>query len=328
MDEVHGLHVIVGAGAIGTATARELAARGARVRVVTRRGGAPALDAVEAVAADASDRERLTELCRGAAALYNCANPPYHRWAEEWPPIASSLLATAEATGARLVTLSNLYMYAPSSRPLAEGDPLTTTLAKGLVRAAMTEAAMEANAAGRVEATEARASDFVGPGLTDQGLLGERVVPRLLAGRSLLLVGDAGAAHSWSYTADVAHTLVTLATSPLAPGRVWHVPSAEPASQREMVTALAQAAGVEVPPIRSLPGTALVALGLVSTQLRELARIRYQWTRPFTVDSSAAQAELGLTPTPRSVVAAETVAWWRARIAPDASRATTARAAA
>ena len=86
------LHVIVGAGPIGTSTAEHLVALGHQVRVVTRSGSGP--EHVERVAADATDADRLTELTRGAAALYNCANPPYHRWPELgrrwrapcWPP--------------------------------------------------------------------------------------------------------------------------------------------------------------------------------------------------------------------------------------------------
>ncbi|MGC1212288.1 MAG: FAD-dependent monooxygenase, partial [Micromonospora sp.] len=52
------LHVIVGAGPVGTATARLLAERGERVRVVTRRGTGPEHPAVERVAADAADADR------------------------------------------------------------------------------------------------------------------------------------------------------------------------------------------------------------------------------------------------------------------------------
>ena len=41
------------------------------------------------MAADATDAERLTALTRGAAALYNCANPAYHQWLTDWPPMAA-----------------------------------------------------------------------------------------------------------------------------------------------------------------------------------------------------------------------------------------------
>src|SRR4051812_1210404 len=94
------LHVIVGAGPVGSTTAELLAAAGHEVRVVTRSGSGPSHPLVERVAADVSDSEALAKLCIGADALYNCANPAYHQWATDWPPMARALLAAATATGA------------------------------------------------------------------------------------------------------------------------------------------------------------------------------------------------------------------------------------
>ena len=96
------LHVIVGAGPVGTGVAKLLAERGERVRIVSRRGAGPEHAAVERVAADATQADRLAELATGAAALYNCASPLYHRWFTDWPPLAASLLAAAERSGAVL----------------------------------------------------------------------------------------------------------------------------------------------------------------------------------------------------------------------------------
>src|SRR3954469_6173820 len=70
-----GKHVIVGAGGVGGGVARELAAAGHEVVVVTRAGRGPAVDGVRAVALDAGDAAALTAVTRGADALYNCANP-------------------------------------------------------------------------------------------------------------------------------------------------------------------------------------------------------------------------------------------------------------
>ena len=49
------LHVVVGAGPVGTATAGLLADAGHAVRVVTRSGSGPRRPGVELVAADAAD---------------------------------------------------------------------------------------------------------------------------------------------------------------------------------------------------------------------------------------------------------------------------------
>ena len=158
------LHVIVGAGPIGTAAARQLVDDGHQVRVITRGGAGLDHPAVERIAADATDTSRLASLTAGAAALYNCANPLYHRWPVDWPPLAGALLAAAERSGAVLVTMSNLYGYGPVDVPMTEDLPLAPSSVKGGIRAQMWREVLAAHRAGRVRATEARASDFVGVG--------------------------------------------------------------------------------------------------------------------------------------------------------------------
>ena len=76
---------------------------GEQVRILSRRGIGPEHPAIERVAADAADADRLSSLIAAAAALYNCANPPYHRWLSDWPPLASALLAASERTEASML---------------------------------------------------------------------------------------------------------------------------------------------------------------------------------------------------------------------------------
>src|ERR1035437_3834161 len=109
------------------------------------------------------------------------ANPAYHRWPTDWPPIAKSLLTTAERSNAVLVTVSNLYGYGEVSGPMTENLPLAAYGPKGLTRVQMWRDALAAHDAGRGRATEVRGSDYVGRGA--QSHLGDRGVPRLLPGR-------------------------------------------------------------------------------------------------------------------------------------------------
>jgi nucleoside-diphosphate-sugar epimerase len=178
-----GSDLVIGAGVIGSRVARMLAEGGHRVCVVSRHGSGPA--GVTHLAADAADAAAMARLAEGAAVIYNCVNPAYHRWPADWPPIAASLLGAAERSGAVLVTLSNLYGYGPAARslggsaydqahPMTEATPLAATGRKGQVRARVWQDALAAHQAGRVRVAEVRASDFVGPGATSA--LGERIV--------------------------------------------------------------------------------------------------------------------------------------------------------
>ncbi|MEG3628359.1 NAD-dependent epimerase/dehydratase family protein [Streptomyces poriticola] len=306
------VHVVIGFGPAGAATARLLVDKGHSVRVITRSGRSPE-PGIEHIALDATDSEALTEAAQGAVALYSCAAPPYHRWAAEWPPLAASLCAAAEATGAVLVLLGNLYGYGPVDGPLTEDLPLAATGTKGRVRAAVWERAHTLHRQGRIKAVEVRASDFFGPGVTDGGHLAGRVMPRLLRGAPVSVLGDPDAPHSWTYLPDVARALVEVAGAEQAWGRPWHVPTQPPLSAREMVERLASRAGTGPVAVRRLPPAALALASLFSPLLRELKEIRYQFERPFVLDSQAYETALSVRATPLDEQIAATVDWWRER---------------
>ncbi|MGV9807541.1 NAD-dependent epimerase/dehydratase family protein [Micromonospora chersina] len=299
------LHVIVGAGPVGTATARLLAERGERVRVVTRRGTGPAHPAIERIAADAADAERLTALTEGAAALYNCANPAYHRWPLDWPPLAAALLTAAERTGAVLAGVGNLYGYGPVDAPMTEATPLAATGAKGRVRNRMWADALAAHQAGRARVTEVRGSDYVGADGTSLAMM---VLPRVLAGQRVFLPVDWDAPHTWTYIPDVARTLVAAATDERAWGRAWHVPSAPAVPMRDLAGRAAALVGAPAPRLIRMPYPVLWVAGLANPFARELRETAYQFDRPYVLDSTAATATLGVEPTPLDRVVKETVA--------------------
>jgi nucleoside-diphosphate-sugar epimerase len=309
-----GSELVIGAGVIGSRVARMLAEAGHRVSVVSRHGSGPA--GVTHLAANAADAEAMASLTEGAAVIYNCVNPAYHRWAADWPPIAASLLGAAERSGAVLVTLSNLYGYGPAARslgvsaydqahPMTEATPLAATGRKGQVRARVWQDALAAHQAGRVRVAEVRGSDFVGPGATSA--LGERIVGRVRQGKSVSVLGHADRPHTWSFTEDVARMLVVAGSDPRAWGRAWHVPSDEPLSQRQVIADFARAAGVGQVRVGTLPPVLLRGMGLVWPLMRELRETEYQFRDDFIMDSSAAQATFGLKPTPWEEIAEVTV---------------------
>ncbi len=292
-----GRHVIVGAGSVGTATAHALIGAGHEVTLVTRSGSGPEGPGLTRVAADASDPSALAGAVGAADALYNCANPPYHRWPELWPPMAASMLEVAARAGTVLVIMDNLYAYGPVDHPMTEGDALASTGTKGRVRAAMWEVALEAHRAGRVRVTAARASDFFGPGVVETSVF-FRNVDRLLAGRKVRVLGDPDVPHSWTYVPDVGRTLAVLGTDERAWGRPWHVPTVPPLTQRELAARFCAVAGGPVPTVGTYSAGTLAVAGVVSAQMRELKETRYQFDLPFVLDSSACTATFGIEATP------------------------------
>jgi nucleoside-diphosphate-sugar epimerase len=293
-------HVVVGAGPTGTATALLLASTGDDVRVVTRRGTGPAHPRIELVAADAT--VSLTELSRGAATIFNCAMPPYNRWPEETPALSSALLAAAESTGAAYVNLSNAYGYGPFDDPVTPDLPLRPTTIKGRVRTRMYLDGLAAHSAGRLRFAEVRPGDYLGVGAV--AMFNLMIGPNVLAGEEVVFPADLDVAHSWTYTGDVAATLVAVARGD-GWGRAWHTPQTSDISVREMTARFASVAGVPVPPIREMTALELHTLTTTDPVMAEAAEMQYLYLRPMVLDWSDTAAKLDLKPTPLDDVLGE-----------------------
>ncbi|WP_280668158.1 MULTISPECIES: NAD-dependent epimerase/dehydratase family protein [unclassified Kitasatospora] len=299
------LHVIVGAGPVGSATARLLADRGDEVRLITRSGSGPAHPGIERVKADATDPDTLVRLTTRATAIYHCAQPAYHRWAAEFPPLNASTLHAAEATGAVLVSVGNLYLYGQVDGPITEDLPARPNSAKGRVRADLWAAQLAAHHAGRIRAAEVRGSDYLGADVVSTFTV--MVLPAVLRGRRALAPADVDTPHSWTYTGDMARTLVAVADDESAWGRPWHAPTPPPMSMRELADLAATLAAAPTARTGRMPTALLRLAGLFSADAREIPEVRYQFDHPFVLDSTQATTAFGLAPTPTEEALRETI---------------------
>ncbi len=307
------LHVVFGTGQVGSALAAHLGAMGIAARAVSRNRPRALADGVDWRAADVTDPEAAAGAAKGASVIYQCLNAPYDQWPERFPPLQRGVLAAAEANGALLVSLENLYGYGPTgTRPMTEDLPLAATTVKGRTRAAMTAELLAAAEAGRVRVAIGRASDFFGAGVTQGSTLGERVFGNALRGRRADFIGNPDLPHTYSYVPDIAAGLATLGTDPRAVGQVWHLPGPQTVTTRALLDLVAVQVGHPVA-VRSVPKLALRALGLVNPMLRGLAETAYQFDQPFVMETSKYEAAFGPAGTPLAVAVAATVAWYRTR---------------
>ncbi|WP_328334282.1 NAD-dependent epimerase [Kribbella sp. NBC_00382] len=298
------MRVVVGSGPVGTAVARLLVERGEQVRLVTRSGTGP--DGVEKVKADATDPAVLTKLADGAETVFSCGGPAYERWVPDWPPLGASLVKTAGATGAVLLTTGNLYGYGQPAGVMKDGDPDRPNSVKGQVRARVWADALAAHDAGRIRTAEVRGSDYLGAGAASFFTIG--VLPGVLAGRRTAVPADLDALHSWTAVDDVARTLVAIASSDDgALGRVWHVPTPPPTSIRDLAAQAAAIAGAPAPRLSAMPGAVLWLGGLFNKQAREIRELQYQFRAPFVLDSADAQQTFDLTPSTTAAALEATV---------------------
>ncbi|WP_431958433.1 NAD-dependent epimerase/dehydratase family protein [Nocardia lijiangensis] len=290
------LHVVVGAGPVGSAAALLLAERGADVRLLTRSGSGPEHPRIARIRVDATDAAALAAQCAGATAIHHCAGLEYARWATGFPPLIHAAISAAEASGALLLTVGNLYGYGEFDGPVDESHPLRPNSAKGRVRADLWNEALTAHREGRIRTAEVRGSDYLGAGANST--FTAVVLPAVTAGKAALFPGDPDAPHSWTAIEDVARTLAAVADDESSWGRAWHVPTATPLSVRALADLTANLTGASPARVRRMPSAVLWAAGLFNSDAREIRELRYQFDRPFVVDSTAATKQFGIEPLP------------------------------
>ena len=306
------LHVVTGAGPVGATIALQLADQGHPVRLLTRSGSGPEHPLIDRRQVDVSRADLLSEQVEGAIAVHHCIHGSTYRasaWRSELPAAERVVLDAAGRVGAVVTFPESLYSYGPVEVPMAEDLPRNATHGKLGIRAELLRARAESSTPN----VSVAASDFYGPRVR-MAHAGERLVPALLAGKRVTMIGNLDLPHSFTYVPDLARAMVTASQDPSLWGQVLHAPTAPAVSQRQVATALAEAAGVSKPKLSALPAWVLKAVGLVSVDSRELAETSYMFTRPFVLDSSRSEALLGQAPTPLDVAAKETVEWWQAEL--------------
>jgi nucleoside-diphosphate-sugar epimerase len=300
-DQRH--HVVLGAGPVGRAIVARLVETGTTPTVVTRSG--TRVPGANAHRVDITDPTHLAEAVARADVVYQCAQPAYHRWQEEFPGLQRGVVDAAAASGSLLVVVENLYGYGRVDGRLTEDLPLGADTRKGAVRARMYLDLVEAHQTGRIRMVVARASDFFGPHV-DGSAFGERFVSQVVAGKKVDILGDPETLHSVTYVPDLATAMVRLASEPESWGRAWHVPNAPAVTQRELVELAAQAGGTE-PKVRRVARWQLKAIGMFSAPMRETVEMAYEFEHDFVVDHSAYAARFGDHSTPLAAAFAATM---------------------
>ncbi len=307
------LHVVLGAGQVGPLVARELRARGHRVRVVRKSPKPVGVEGVEVAAFDVRDAEAVARATDGAACVYHCASPLYFEWSKLLLPMTRGIVEGTRRSGANLVVLDNLYMYGDTAH-MHPGSAVAPRSRKGTLRAEAAECMLDpAMRAGR-RVSIGRSADFFGPGAT-QSLFGERFFRRVVAGQAGESFGDPDQPHTYAYVPDVAAGLVALGTSASAEG-VYLLPVQPAETTRAVMQRFYEVLGRDLGVAR-VPTWALRVMGLFDPGVRELVEMIYQWQQPYVVDDSRMRAEFGLAPTPWSEAVATTVAWGRDAVRPS-----------
>ncbi|MFQ3661419.1 MAG: NAD-dependent epimerase/dehydratase family protein [Chloroflexaceae bacterium] len=304
------LHVVLGAGPLGRATARALCQRGHRVRIVSRSRAKEVPLACEVDRADLNDASAVREVVQGAAVVYQCAQPPYHLWTTQFPALQQAIIQGVAHIGAKLIVAENLYMYGAVQGPIHEGLPAQAHTRKGRVRARLAEEVAEAHQSGLLRTAAARGSNFFGPGVR-HSTLGDGVFLPALQGKPAQAIGRLDVPHSYTYIEDFGETMAILGERDEALGRHWHVPTAPAMTQRELIGMIYHELGAE-PQMRGMGRLMMMAGALFLRDAREMLEMLYEFEQPFVVNSTRFERAFQVAPTPLHEAIRHTVAWYRA----------------
>jgi nucleoside-diphosphate-sugar epimerase len=294
------LALVLGAnGGSGAAIVRALLAHGWRVRALARTPKPDLLPGAEIVKGDAMRRADVLTAAQGASLIVHAVNPSgYRNWGQVVLPMIDNSIAAAEATGARIVLPGTVYNFGPETFPiLRENDPQNPRTRKGKIRVAL-EARLQDAAERGVRSLIVRAGDFFGRHTVNSWFSQGMVKPNQPL-RGVVYPGKRNVGHAWAYLPDFGETIARLVDreSELATFERFHFRGHYFARGVEIAErAGAVANGEKGAPVRGFPWIVVLLLSPFVRLFREMAEMRYLWTRDVELDNAKLVAFLGEEP--------------------------------
>jgi nucleoside-diphosphate-sugar epimerase len=292
------MHTILGAnGVIGRELSLALVGKRHRIRQVSRTPRR-VNETDELLSADLLDPAATDRAVAGSEIAYLVAGLKYDTavWQEQWPRVMGNVIDACVHHGSKLVFFDNVYAYGRVADTMTEDTPFNPASRKGEVRARIAQQLLDAMHARELQAMIVRAADFYGPGAVSS-FTHVTVFERIRAGKTPQWIGNADAAHSFTYTPDAGRAVALLAQSPAAYGQTWHAPtSGEPMSGREFVRVACELAQ-RPSRLQVAPRWMLRLMGLFTPALRENDEMMYQFEYDYRFDSSKIARAFGVEAT-------------------------------
>jgi nucleoside-diphosphate-sugar epimerase len=310
--------VLGATGGFGGAVARELLARGHRVRALIRNPirarsvlGHP--DNLELIEGSAEDRHGLIEAVSDCALIVHGVNYPYHQWQPYMEVVTVHVLEAARLQRATVLFPGNvLGLGQQVARPLTEDAFMRASTHKGRLRVRLEDSLRRATRDRAVQVIVLRTGDTFGP--TVRNGLVDPIFGNAVQARPLQWVGRPSAPHQWAYAPDVARVAVALweRAGELAPFEVFHFAGHIASSQRSFLELVAKLAGRPVLKLRRTPWWWLRIRALSRPTLRELLELRYLFDDAVILNDNRLRKLLPeLTATPIEQAVAETLESYR-----------------
>ena len=254
-----------GAGFIGSALIRALAAEGYAVRVVDdlSSGDAANLDdtGAELRVGDVRDLDLLTEAARGCDVLFHLAagagvvesmNDPLTNFDQNARGTVTALEAARRAGVPRLVFSSSNAPLGENAYPAREDKPVAPLSPYGASKAAGEAYCSAFYGAYGMEAVVVRFSNAYGPRSAHKGNVIPLFIRRLRAGEDLVVFGDGTQTRDFVFCEDLAAGLIAAARTPGVGGQIFQLASGVETTLNRLLELLAQTSGL-TPQVRREP---------------------------------------------------------------------------
>ena len=292
------LHTILGAGGVvANDLAEALIRKGEPVRLVSRQP--KARPGASLMSADISIPEETDRAVQGSSIVYLCAGLKYDFkiWRLLWPKIMNNCIDACKKHGARLLFFDNVYMYGRVDGMMTEETPYNPCSRKGDLRARIATQLMSEVRRDNLTAMIARSADFYGPGSEKTGMANILVFENLAKKKKAQWISNIHVPHSFTYTKDIAASLLLLTGREDAWNQTWHLPTApQPPTMESFVQQAAEKmhAGSGI----SILSPFMIRIGgIFNTTIRELHEMTYQYKYPYLFDSSKFNHAFSFSPT-------------------------------
>lgn len=290
--------LVLGAtGGIGGEMARRLAARGWRVRALTRHTDMEGGD-IEWIVGDAMVADDVARAAREASLIVHAVNPPgYRDWNTLVLPMLENTIAAARRENARILLPGTVYNFGPDTAVEVDEDaPQNPVTRKGAIRTAMEQRLHDVSLEG-VRSLIVRAGDFFGPHAANswfaQGLLkpGKRIT-------AVSYPGLRGVGHQWAYLPDLAEAMTRLVSMEgrLRPFERVHMAGHWDPDGSRMIDAIRTATGRAGLPNRRFPWWLVNLASPFVVTFREMREMRYLWRTPLRLTNARMCELLGEEP--------------------------------
>jgi len=254
-----------GAGFIGSALVRALAAAGFDARVLDDlSSGSPANLAgtgAELVTGDVRDLELVVGAASGCDVVFHLAagagvvesmNDPLTNFDQNGRGTLTALEAARRAEVPRLVFSSSNAPLGENAYPASEDKPVAPLSPYGASKATGEAYCSAFHGAYGMDAVVVRFSNAYGPRSAHKGNVIPLFIRRLRAGEELVLYGDGTQTRDFVFCEDLARGLVAAATTPGVGGQIFQLASGVETSLARLIELIGETAG-ETPRVRREP---------------------------------------------------------------------------